>query len=44
MVSRVTYKDSPDVFYNRIMRFVDDDLPATEKVFDNREFALLVIE
>ena len=26
----------PDVSYNRIMRFTDDDLPATEKVMDKR--------
>lgn len=32
----ITYKDSPDVKFNRIMRFIDDDLPATEKVLDKR--------
>jgi CO/xanthine dehydrogenase Mo-binding subunit len=31
----VTYKDSPDVTFNRIMRSIRDELPATEKVFDS---------
>lgn len=31
----ITYKDSPDVYFNSLMRMIDDDKPATEKVLDS---------
>ncbi len=30
----ITYKDSPDVLFNRIMRHAADPIPATERVLD----------
>ncbi|MEL7608102.1 MAG: xanthine dehydrogenase family protein molybdopterin-binding subunit [Bacillota bacterium] len=30
----VTYKDAPDVLYNRNMQWINDDKPATERVLD----------
>ena len=30
----ITYQDSPDVTFNRIMRWAKDPLPATERVLD----------
>ena len=31
----ITYKNTPDTLYNRIVRHLHDPLPATERVFDN---------